>query len=103
MCLYGFTSTSRHRHIAESFAHENEQAGLKRVLIHIYWNNKEGHYLMNAGAFEHEEEILLYDGVNYRVVSVQDPKYQLYKVNQELDFGVHGIITEGTKVIVIDN
>ena len=103
MCLYGFTSSSSHRHIAETFAHDNEQAGLKRVLIHIYWNDKEYHYFMNAGAFEHEEEILLYDGVNYQVVSVQDPKYQLYKVTEDCDFRDQGIITKGTKVIVVDN
>ena len=102
MCLYGFTSTSRHRHIAETFAHDNEQAGLKRVLIHIYWNRKTSHYFMNAGAFEYEEEILLYDGNSYQVLSVQDHKYQLYKVKEDLDFK-SGTITEGTGVIVVNN
>ena len=60
MCLYGFTSTSRFRSIAESFAFDDKATGLKRVLIHIYCNNnKTDHYYMNLGSFEHEEEILL--------------------------------------------
>ena len=58
---------------------------------------------MNAGAFEHEEEILLYDGKDYQVVSVQDPKYQLYKVTEDIDYGDLGIIPKGTKVIVTNN
>ena len=62
MCLYGFTSTSRFRNVAETFAYEDPEAGLQRVLIHIFWKYKKAHYYMNKGSFEHEEEILLYDG-----------------------------------------
>ena len=70
MCLYGFTSTSRHRNIAESFSFENAEAGMRRVLIRIFWEGKTDHYYMNQGSFEHEEEILLMDGLNYAVVSI---------------------------------
>ncbi len=35
---------------------------------------------MNAGAFEHEEEILLYDGAWFQVLSVLDEQYQRYEV-----------------------
>ena len=40
MCLYGFTSTSRFRNVAETFAYDDPDAGLQRVLIHIFWNKK---------------------------------------------------------------
>ena len=30
------------------------------------------HYFLNAGAFDHEEEVLLYDGVSVKVLSVSD-------------------------------
>ena len=70
MCLYGYTSTSRLRSIAESFAFENKEDGLKRVLIHVFFTNKKKHYYMNQGSFEHEEEILLGDGLSYNVLSV---------------------------------
>ena len=35
---------------------------------------------MNAGAFEHEEEILLRDGTRFKVLSVLDEEYQRYEV-----------------------
>ena len=110
MCLYGFTSTSRFRSIAESFAFENKADGLKRVLIHIHWINvNNDHYYMNLGSFEHEEEILLYDGINYKVMSVQDPKYKLYRVTQDLDFPNldfpknKKFIKKGTKVLLVND
>ena len=59
MHLFGFTSTSRFRSVAETFAYDDPAAGLQRVLIHIFWNRKTGHYYMNKGSFEQEEEILL--------------------------------------------
>ena len=34
---------------------------------------------MNVGAFEHEEEILLYDGTQFTVLSVLDEEYQRYE------------------------
>ena len=55
---------------------------------------------MNKGSFEHEKEILLMDGEAYKVVSIQDPKYNLYKVTRECDFGDGEIIKEGSEVIV---
>ena len=62
MRLFGYTSTSRFRSAAESFAFSNEHSKTKRVCFHIHWEDAESHFFMNAGAFEHEEEILLADG-----------------------------------------
>lgn len=47
MRLYGWTSTSRNKSAAESFAYNNPNGGLKRVLLHIYWNQYYNHYYMN--------------------------------------------------------
>jgi len=35
---------------------------------------------MSSGAFDHEEEILLYDGTDFFVLSVLDEQYQLYEI-----------------------
>ena len=75
MRLYGYTSTSRKLNEAEKFAFANEHAEIKRVVFHIHWNAVNDHYFMNAGAFDHEEEILLADGVQFVVLSVLDEEY----------------------------
>ena len=75
MRFYGFTSTSRKRSEAESFAFSNKVSGAKRVLFRIHWRNTGYHYFMNEGAFEHEEEILLYDGLQFHVLSVIDEEF----------------------------
>ena len=62
MCLFGYTSTSRTRSVAESFAYSNEYTKTKRVCFHIHWEDAYHHFFMNAGAFNDEEEILLFDG-----------------------------------------
>ena len=76
MRFFGYTSTSLIRSTAESFAFSNEKS--KRVCFHINWEDARDHYYMNAGAFDEEEEILLYDGVVFRVHSVLDEQYQGY-------------------------
>ena len=65
MRLFGYTSTSRNCNQAESFAFSNKDSGIKRVVFHIHWQDHYNHYFMNHGAFDHEEEILLYDGTQF--------------------------------------
>ena len=57
------------------------------------------HYLMNDGAFEHEEEILLYDGLEFVVLSVLDEEFQQYQVDYEAgeDHGFKCVITNKEK------
>ena len=40
-------------------------------MYQILWNNKESHYFLNAGAYDHEEEIILMDGAVVIVESVE--------------------------------
>ena len=37
-------------------------------------------YAKQCGAFDHEEEILPYDGIDFGVISVRDEEYQEYEL-----------------------
>ena len=60
--LHGYTSTSLSQDIALSFAWENNKTGHSKVLLHIKWLDFEDAYFLDAGAFDHEKEVLLKDG-----------------------------------------
>lgn len=70
--LFGFTSTSLDQNVAMKFAWENTNTGHKKVLFHIKWDDDIGHYYLNAGAYDSEKEVLLYDGAKLFVHSVED-------------------------------
>ena len=72
--LFGYTSTSLSKNEAEGFAWENKHSGHHKVLFHIKWDGVSNHYYLNAGAYDHEQEILLVDGVRMIVISVEDAK-----------------------------
>ena len=79
MNLYGYTSTSRKLNEAQKFTFANEYSETKRVVFYIHWNAVKDHYFMNAGAFDHEEEILLGDGIQFNVLCVLEEEYELYE------------------------
>ena len=84
---------------AEQFAFENPSEGFKRVLLHIHWKDATSHYSMDKGAYSHEEEILLFDGISYQVLSVQDTEYKQYKVEEQIKFStIPLIVKKGTLV-----
>ena len=59
---------------------------------------------MNKSAFDYEDEILLYDGVDYQVVSVQDPTHFQYKVNHKIKYQNIGLtVEEGTIVEMVND
>lgn len=97
MRLYGYTSTSRKRNEAESFAFSNESDGIKKVVLHIHWYDADDHYYMNSGAYDHEEEILLNDGTAFRVLSVLDEKYNLYEI---YGFEEQAKVLNGSKCVI---
>ena len=70
--MFGYTSTSLKKNEAEKFAWENEESGHHKVLFNIKWGTKFSHFYLNAGAYDHEEEVLLTDGASVIVVSVED-------------------------------
>ena len=72
--LHGYTSTSLKKSIALTFAWEEPKTGHQKVLIHFKWNNDTEAYYLDAGAFDHEKEVLLYDGVQLIVESVEEIK-----------------------------
>lgn len=70
--LFGYTSTSLDQNVALNFAWENATSGHQKVLFHIKWNENNFHYFLNAGAYDEEKEVLLYDGTRVFVYSVED-------------------------------
>lgn len=68
--LFGYTSCSLKKDEALKFAWENQHTGHQKVLFHIKWTDRDMHYFLNSGAYDQEEEVLLYDGVNLKVNSV---------------------------------
>lgn len=70
--LFGFTSTSLDENQALSFSWENKKSGHHKVLFHITWNYPYSHYYLDAGAYDHEKEVLLFDGATVKVISVKD-------------------------------
>ena len=72
--MFGFTSTSLDKNQATGFAWANEESGHHKVIFHYKWNKKLNHYFLDAGAYDDEKEILLTDGVDLFVHSVEDIK-----------------------------
>lgn len=54
------------------FMWDNQETGHHKVLFHVQWDLRTCHYYMNAGAYDHEEEVLLYDGVGLKVEDVSE-------------------------------
>ena len=72
--LHGYTSTSLQKSIALTFAWEEPKTGHQKVLFHFKWMKKSDAYFLDAGAFDHEKEVLLYDGAKLIVESVEEIK-----------------------------
>ena len=72
--LFGYTSCSLAKDAAMSFMWGNEDTGHLKVLFHIRWKYKYNLYFLNAGAYDHELEVLLLDGVDLQVKSVENMK-----------------------------
>ena len=86
--LTGYTSTSQSLEVATIFAFSGSQKEDKVPLIfEIDFCSTFGMFKMNKGcsAFSHEEEVLVQDGLCYRVISVE---YQLKKDTKQEYFVV---------------
>ena len=72
--LFGYTSTSLTQSNAESFMWEDEDTGHQKVLFHFLWDLEFYNYFLDGGAYDHENEVLLVDGCEVQVMSVEDFK-----------------------------
>ena len=54
-----------------SFAWQDDTTGHKKVLFQIHWDNKCRHYYLDGGAYDYEQEIVLYDGAYLYVLEVR--------------------------------
>ena len=70
--LHGYTSTSLQKSVALTFAWEEPNTGHQKVLFHFKWMSKWEAYFLDAGAFDHEKEVLLNDGADLIVESVEE-------------------------------
>ena len=70
--LFGYTSTSTSQQQAKTFAWQNDTTGHSKVLFQIEWDDKYGHYYLNAGAYDYEQEIVLCDGAGVFVLEVRE-------------------------------
>ena len=75
MQMFGYISTSTDRDFAESFAYNDKENGKVATLFHIKWSKGCNYFYMNNGAFKHENEVLLLDGANFEVLSVDKATY----------------------------
>ena len=87
--MFGFTSTSLDKNQATGFAWANEESGHHKVIFHYKWNKKIQHYFLDAGAYDDEKEILLMDGVDLYVHSVED-------IKNEYEIKMYTLIVLGT-------
>ena len=55
--------------VALNFAWQDKHH--QKVLFHLVWNSIVHHYFLNAGAYDYEEEVLLLDGTDAEVISVE--------------------------------
>ena len=72
--LFGYTSCSLDKGVAFSFAWNNQKTGHSKVLFQIKWKQEIAAYFLDAGAYDYEEEVLIYDGTGLLVVSVEEIK-----------------------------
>ena len=70
--LIGYTSTSTNRQVAMSFAVDKVPPEHLPVMYHIKYKSDRGLFDMSAGfsAYSDEKEVLLQDGLEYQVCSV---------------------------------
>ena len=66
--LTGFISTSMNRSVAQKFAWSNENSGHEATIFEIMWKKNFDYYLMDMSAFPEEKEVVLQDGISYKVV-----------------------------------
>ena len=67
----GFISTSMDKATSESFAWFNEQSKHEATVFEIMFKSRYQYYVMDMSAFPEENEVLLYDGLKFEVISVQ--------------------------------
>ena len=74
--LTGFISTSMDRKAAESFAWSSKDSGHQQTIFEIMWKYAHGYYVMDMSAFPDEQEVLLFDGSRFEVVSVTQTQHK---------------------------
>ena len=72
--LPGYTSCLLDKSRAMLFAWEDANSGHQKVVVHIKWKYRHSLYFFDAGAYDHEQEVVLTNGVHISVESVEEIK-----------------------------
>jgi hypothetical protein len=59
------------RSAAEEFAWSNSKTGHTATLFQIMWNRTIDYYVMDMSAFPDEKEVLIVDGMEFEVLSIE--------------------------------
>lgn len=71
MFLFGFTSTTLDKKLAESYIKYDEDCSYSPCLIQIDWKSSYGYFLLDIGAFPNEKEVIISDGLAFKVLSIE--------------------------------
>ena len=75
ICFPGYSSWFLQKSRAMSFMWEDVNTGHQKVLFHLKWMDKEEIIFLDAGAYDHEEEILFCERIKPLIVeSVEEIK-----------------------------
>ena len=72
--LFGYTSCSLDKSTAFSFVWEDQLTRHFKVLFHIKYKKNYQAYFVDTGAYDSENEVVLFDGVHLKVDSVKEVK-----------------------------
>ena len=65
-------------------------------LLQIEWKSSYGYFLMDIGAFPNEKEVLLSDGLSFKVLEIQQLKTQSGDIYNLITLGNHQGISIST-------
>ena len=80
ICLQGYTSTSKDRQVALNFATDRIAEGKVAVIYEIEFKGTQGIFFMSSRDFSahpEEHEVLVQDGLEYLITSVQELMIQV--------------------------
>ena len=70
--LHGYTATTLNIESALQFAGEYQEDENYPVILEMIWKYETNYYVIDGGAYSHEREILLCDGLQFKVVDYND-------------------------------
>ena len=89
--MKGYTSTSKSRQVALEFAIDDLEEGKMAVIYEIEFTGSRGIFFMSSREFtahREEQEVLLQDGLEFKITSVQESQVDEQNANQNVPLKV---------------